>query len=32
VFVDGERIWSKLESGSFPDPNEMLRQVTARVA
>jgi selT/selW/selH-like putative selenoprotein len=27
VFVDGKRIWSKLESGEFPDFEAMLEQV-----
>jgi selT/selW/selH-like putative selenoprotein len=29
VFVDGRRIWSKLESGEFPEPQAMLDQVQA---
>lgn len=27
VFVDGEQIYSKLETGEFPDELEILRQV-----
>ena len=28
VTVDGREIWSKLKTGKFPDPKEMLRIVT----
>jgi hypothetical protein len=31
VFADGKLLWSKLERGSFPDPDDVLRQVTALV-
>ncbi|RMG49445.1 MAG: SelT/SelW/SelH family protein [Acidobacteria bacterium] len=31
VFVDGERIYSKLETGEFPDEQEMLNQIVRRV-
>ena len=29
--MDGKRIYSKLETGAFPVPEEILRQVTALV-
>lgn len=32
VFVDDRRIYSKLATGVFPDFQEMLRQVEAKVA
>ena len=32
MFVDGKRIYSKLATGSFPDFEELLRQVEAKVA
>lgn len=28
VFVDGKRVYSKLETGSFPDPDAVLEQVS----
>ncbi len=30
VTVDGERIWSKLETGEFPEENAILDDVAAR--
>jgi len=27
VFVDGRKIWSKLESGSFPDEEKLLAEI-----
>jgi selenoprotein W-related protein len=32
VFVDGRRIYSKLETGEFPDPDGILEQVKGRAA
>ena len=32
VFVDGERIYSKEETGEFPDPAHILAEVTRRVS
>ncbi len=32
VFVDGEQIYSKLETGEFPDEQEILGAVEAQVA
>jgi selenoprotein W-related protein len=29
VFVDGKRIYSKLETGAFPEPHAVLNEVTA---
>jgi selenoprotein W-related protein len=31
VFVDGKRIYSKLETGEFPDEEEILTAVSERV-
>jgi selT/selW/selH-like putative selenoprotein len=31
VFVGKERIWSKLETGEFPEPEAMLEAVADRV-
>ena len=31
VFVDGKRLYSKLATGTFPVPEDILRQVTALV-
>jgi selenoprotein W-related protein len=28
VTVDGKRIWSKLETGEFPEPERILDEVT----
>ena len=30
VDIDGDRIWSKLAKGSFPDEAEIVRQVSSR--
>ena len=32
VFVDDQRIYSKLKTGAFPDFDDMLRQVEAKAA
>ena len=32
MFVDGKRIYSKLATGSFPDFDEILHTLEARVA
>jgi selT/selW/selH-like putative selenoprotein len=29
VFVDGKKVWSKHETGSFPDPATLTKQITA---
>jgi selenoprotein W-related protein len=29
VYVDGKRIYSKLETGAFPEPESILAQVSA---
>lgn len=30
IFVDGERIYSKLDSGRFPESREIVRVIQAR--
>lgn len=30
VTVDGDKVWSKLESGSFPDEAAVLRKVSSK--
>ena len=32
VSVDGEKVYSKLATGEFPDPKAVVRAVTERVA
>jgi selenoprotein W-related protein len=32
VFADRERLWSKLETGAFPEPTAILDAVSERVA
>jgi selenoprotein W-related protein len=31
VSVNGEKIYSKLQTGEFPEPNDILRAVRARL-